>query len=79
MIKSTKMVSLLLTSSTVLGLMVSTGVATVRAAENSSVKTEQKVNTKAKSKIADPKAGIGFLVDCKINPNAVRTKKISFL
>lgn len=61
MIKSTKMVSLLLTSSTVLGLMVSTGVATVRAAENSSVKTEQKVNTKAKSKIADPKAGIGFL------------------
>ncbi|EOR84100.1 hypothetical protein CUR40_01405 [Latilactobacillus sakei] len=63
MIKSTKMVSVLLASSTVLGLMVSTGVATVRAADNGSAKTTQKVDTKAKSKIADPKAGIGFLTE----------------
>lgn len=63
MIKSTKMVSVLLASSTVLGLMVSTGVATVRAADNGSVKTTQKVATKAQSKIADPKAGIGFLTE----------------
>lgn len=63
MIKSTKMVSVLLASSTVLGLMVSTGVATVRAADNGSAKTTQKVDTKAQSKIADPKAGIGFLTE----------------
>ncbi|MDN4009740.1 Ig-like domain-containing protein [Latilactobacillus sakei] len=61
MIKSTKMVSVLLASSTVLGLMVSTGVATVRAAETGSAKTEQKVDTKALPKIADSKIGVDIL------------------
>ncbi|WP_158022146.1 hypothetical protein [Latilactobacillus curvatus] len=29
--------------------------------------------------VALPSMAIDFKVDCKINPNAVRTKKISFL